>query len=239
MSIVLKIENTSVGYSNPLIKNINLSLETGNLYCIAGVNGSGKSTLLKSILQDVPIINGSVKLFGSPIQAMSAKELSKNISIVYTSRIPTNLIVNELLELGRQPYTGFLGKLKSNDIQKINKVIKQTNIDQLLCKKVDKLSDGQYQKVMLARALVQDTPLLLLDEPTSYLDPSNKVQLLKLLKSIVKKHNKAILFSSHDIELGKQFADVFLVVHNSKIEQLETGTPELDSLLHECFYTNI
>lgn len=147
-------------------------------------------------------------------------ELAQQLSIVLTEKLPpSNLTVFELVALGRQPYTNWIGKLTSEDISKINEALELTQIGFLSHKKHFEISDGQLQKVLVARALAQDTPLIILDEPTTHLDLLHKVSLLKLLKKLALETNKAILFSTHDLDLALQLSDEMIVMNSQKAIQ--------------------
>jgi iron complex transport system ATP-binding protein len=154
------------------------------------------------------------------IESYDNHTLAQNLSLVLTEKLPpSNLTVYELVALGRQPYTNWIGKLSTTDIQKINEAIQLTNIAHLSDKKHFEISDGQLQKVLVARALAQDTPLIILDEPTTHLDLLHKVSLFKLLKKLTKETGKCILFSTHDIDLAIQLSDEMVVMTSGKIFQ--------------------
>ena len=223
--IILNCKNISIGYSskketNVIAQNINLSFEKGKLISLIGVNGIGKSTLLRTLTGIQKPISGKVFLRTKNIQEYSNLELAQSLSLVLTEKLPpSNLNVFELIALGRQPYTNWIGKLSDNDLHQINKAIEITNIEHLRNKKHFEISDGQLQIVLIARALAQDTPLIILDEPTTHLDLLHKVSLLKLLKKLAQETNKCILFSTHDIDLAIQLSDEMIVMLPEKIIQ--------------------
>ncbi len=180
---------------------------------IVGVNGIGKSTLIKTVSGFLPKIDGSITIEGKEIETMGALETAREISVVLTEPIASkNMSVKELLALGRQPYTNWLGKLTANDFRIIDNSCALLELELLLDKKCYELSDGQLQRVMIARALVQDTRIIILDEPTTHLDLYHKVHILKLLKQIAHDTGKSILFTSHEIELAIQLCDKMLVL---------------------------
>jgi len=210
---VLKIDKLTIGYASKknqtiVANNINIKLEKGKLVCLLGKNGIGKSTLLRTISKVQPKLNGSIYLNENILEQISSLELSKKISLVLTERIPeSNLTVYELIALGRQPYTNWIGKQTNEDEKHIKSAIEQVNILSLSNKKCDELSDGQLQKVMIARALAQNTEIIILDEPTAHLDIHHKIEVFNLLQTLVKKLHKTIIISTHEVQLAIQLAD--------------------------------
>lgn len=185
----------------------------GELAAIVGVNGIGKSTLLRTLGRVQPKLGGEIYLDDKNLTAYHPLELASKISVVLTEPIASkNLTVLELISLGRQPYTNWIGTLTNLDKEKINEAIKLVQIEDLQDKKCYELSDGQIQKVMIARALAQDTSIMLLDEPTSHLDLYHKVHILKLLRQIAHETQKTILFTTHEIEIAIQLCDKMLIM---------------------------
>ena len=215
---ILKTENLNIGYTSKkgkidIASNINIELEAGKLITLIGGNGIGKSTLLKTITSIIPALSGEVYLSDKKIATYTPESLAQYLSIVTTEKLPTsNLTVSELIALGRHPYTNWIGNLTENDLNHIQNAINITNISHLQYKKYSEISDGQLQKVMIARALAQDTPLIILDEPTTHLDLFHKVAVFKLLKKLANENNKCILFSTHDIDLAIQLSDEMIVM---------------------------
>lgn len=215
---VLHTKNLNIGYTSKkgkieIASNINIELEAGKLITLIGGNGIGKSTLLKTITSIIPALEGQVFLSDKKIAEYSPETLAQNLSIVTTEKLPaSNLTVSELIALGRHPYTNWMGNLTETDLNHIEEAIKITNISHLQYKKYSEISDGQLQKVMIARALAQDTPLIILDEPTTHLDLFHKVAVFKLLKKLANENNKCILFSTHDIDLAIQLSDEMIVM---------------------------
>ena len=223
--IILQASKISIGYTSKKVKNIiasniDLSLEKGKLIALIGANGIGKSTLLRTITGIQKPISGTVVLNGKNIHELDALTLAQNLSVVLTEKLPTsNLTVWELIALGRQPYTNWIGKLTDNDIEKINEAIQLTQIGHLTSRKHYEISDGQLQIVLIARALAQDTPLIILDEPTTHLDLLHKVTLLKLLKKLTQETGKSILFSTHDIDMAIQLSDEMIIMTPENVVQ--------------------
>jgi len=192
-------------------------LVQGELAAIVGVNGIGKSTLLRTLGNVQPKLSGSITLNKVPLEQHSTAELAAGISVVLTEPIASkNLTVQELISLGRQPYTNWLGTLTAEDRDKISLAMDMVQISELKAKKCYELSDGQMQRVMIARAIAQDTQLILLDEPTTHLDLYHKVQILKLLKSIAHTTKKTILFTTHEIEIAIQLCDKMLILEKNR-----------------------
>jgi len=216
--IILKTENLTIGYSakkaeTVVASNINIELHKGELIGLVGANGIGKSTLLRTLTNVQSSLNGEIFINSKSLSQFNNIELAKTLSLVLTEQIASkNLSVFELVALGRQPYTNWVGNLSKNDISIVNQSIQQTNIEDLKHNKCFELSDGQLQKVMIARALAQDTDLIILDEPTTHLDMYHKAYILKLLQKLVKDTNKTILFSSHEIDLAIQLCDKLIVM---------------------------
>ena len=197
-----------------------MNLKKGELIALIGANGIGKSTLLRTLIGIQPPLSGNVILNGKNINEYDSISFAQNLSIVLTEKLPpSNLTVFEIIALGRQPYTNWLGNLSDNDISKINEAMELTQITSLAEKKHYEISDGQLQKVLVARALAQDTPLIILDEPTTHLDLLHKVSLFKLLKKLAKETNKCILFSTHDIDMAIQISDEMIIMTDENVVQ--------------------
>jgi iron complex transport system ATP-binding protein len=224
---VLHTTNLTIGYASKsntttIAKNLNINLPSGKLIGLIGANGIGKSTLLKTITGILKPIEGNVYINGKPIEDFKPEVLAKELSIVLTEHLPpSNLTVYEIVALGRQPYTNWLGTLSNEDKLKIEEAISLTDISLFQNKKHYEISDGQLQKTLIARALAQDTDLIILDEPTTHLDLVHKVTLLKLLQKLSHKTGKTILYSTHDIDLAIQLCDEMIVITESEVYQNE------------------
>ena len=183
MGIVLRTEKLSIGYKNPIIQNINLSLKSGNLVVLVGRNGSGKTTFFKTINRNIDSLDGNIFLNDKDLASLDNKELSKMFSLVLTEKPSlSGLTVETIVAMGRHPYTSFFGSLTEDDKYRIQKSIEELGIEHLKDKMINEISDGEFQKTMLARALCQDTPVILMDEPASYLDYPSKLDLLQILE---------------------------------------------------------
>lgn len=214
----LKATNLAVGYTSKnevktIASGIDFELHKGELIGIVGANGIGKSTLLKSICGIIHPIAGQIQINHTSIANYSPLALSKELSIVLTGNIPpSNLSVTEIIALGRQPYTSWIGTLTKEDKDKVSEVLRILKLEKLQDAKSHELSDGQLQKVLIGRALAQDTSIIVLDEPTTHLDIYHKAYILKLLKEIAHTTQKTILFSTHEIELAIQLCDKMMVL---------------------------
>jgi len=219
------VKDLSVGYKNIVITtNINFELTKGELMAIVGVNGIGKSTLLRTLGRMQPKLSGAILVHGKKLNKLKSLELASKMSIVLTEPVASkNMSVLELVSLGRQPYTNWIGALSSTDKQKIKEAINLLKLKDLKHHKCYTLSDGQLQRVLLARAVAQDTDILILDEPTTHLDLHHKVQTIKLLQHIANHTKKTILFTSHEIEMTLQLCDKILVLDG---KNNSFGTPK-------------
>lgn len=206
----ITLEQLSVGYKgfSPVVAGINVEIKSGELTCLIGPNGIGKSTLLKTLTGFLPKLGGRLLLDGRDIDLLSQRERAKYISIVLTYKTDVqNLSVAEMVGMGRMPYTGFWGKLNADDREIVAEAINMVGINHLKDRMVQTLSDGERQKVMIAKALAQQTPIIFLDEPTSFLDFPSKVEMLQLLHRLAKETDKVVFLSTHDLELALRIAD--------------------------------
>lgn len=222
---ILVTSDLSVGYKTKkaitvIAEHLQLELPLGQLITLIGSNGIGKSTLLRTITGIQKPLKGEVFLNRKNIGTYEPLELARHLSVVLTEKLPpSNLTVFELVALGRQPYTNWLGTLSDSDTAKVKNALEQTQITHLADKRHYEISDGQLQKVLVARALAQDTPLIILDEPTTHLDLLHKVTLFQLLKKLAHETGKCILFSSHDIDLAIQLSDKMIVMLPGEVIQ--------------------
>jgi len=226
----VEIRNLSIGYktkngSKLLIENLSVDISGGELTCLLGANGVGKSTLLRTLSGFLPKLSGEIHIFGKAIENYSDKELARTIGVVLTERPNVgDLSVTELIGLGRSPYTGFWGRLNSVDETVVKEVISLIKIEELAGRQVLTLSDGEWQKMMIAKTLAQETPLIYLDEPTAFLDFPSKVEIMRLLLDLAHNAGKTIFLSTHDLELALQIADTLWLM--DKNNGMTTGTPD-------------
>ena len=218
----VRIEDLTTGYlerGTPLVVTDHLSeaLENGELTCLLGPNGSGKSTLLKTLSAFLPPLEGKIFICGRELVDYKDNELAKLIGVVLTERLSmTEMTVWELIAKGRSPYTGFLGSLSAKDKEIVEEAILLVGIESLKNRKVATLSDGERQKVMIAKTLAQQTPVIFLDEPTAFLDYPGKVEIMLLLKDLARQHGKTIFISTHDLEIALQIADKAWLIDKQK-----------------------
>lgn len=221
---LLEAKELSIGYQKPLYNNIHFQLFSGEMIGVLGANGRGKTTLLKTLMGGLAPLKGEITVNGSLLHQLSRMELAQNMSVVLTEMLPeTHLTVKEIIELGRYPYTDWSGKLRTEDHNKVKELIAFTQLSSLEHQRVTELSDGQKQNVMIARALAQDTPLVLLDEPTAHLDIPNKIKLFKRLRAWCNETQKCFLYATHDIDLALQMSDRLMVLTSNHIV---INTPE-------------
>lgn len=202
----LKLEKVTIGYrgDEALCSDINVSANSGEAVALIGSNGTGKSTLLRSIAALAKIREGVITLDGKLISAMPSHCRATTLAMVTTESInAAYTTVRQIIELGRVPYSGWAGKLSPEDIEVVDRAMESTKSTEFAKRTIDTLSDGQRQRVMLARAIAQTTPLLLLDEPTAFLDPENREMIISLIEELATKTNKIIIYSTHEVELAR------------------------------------
>lgn len=224
--MVISLSQLSVGYSlsHPVISDINLELRSGQLACLIGENGIGKSTLLKTLTGFLPKLKGSLLLGDRDIESFSQRELARQVSIVLTQKPDVqNLTIEEIIGLGRSPYTGFFGRLRTEDRKIVDDAIVTMGIEKLRGRMIQTLSDGERQKVMIAKALAQETPIILLDEPTAFLDFPSKAETFQSLQRMAHERDKLILLSTHDLELAVRFADSLLEVKKGCLQTVSAS----------------
>lgn len=215
MNTVIKAQNISIGYlkskhrdKDILYNNLSFELYKGELVCLLGANGAGKSTLLRTISASQPALDGTIYFDGKSISSFSEKELSQQLGLVLTDKTSTGgLLVRELIELGRYPYTGFFGQLTTNDRDIVQRAMEDVGISHKANSYMAELSDGERQKVMIAKALAQECPIVLLDEPTAFLDIESRIEIMNLLHDLAMYQSKTILLSTHDIDMALLLAD--------------------------------
>lgn len=208
----------AIGYNRPLVEHINLTLHKGSATCLVGVNGAGKSTLLRTLAGLQKPLSGRVEVDGDDVGSMSAAQLSRVVSVVLTDRIADTLItIKELVSMGRMPYTGFMGRLSDEDQTIVDQSIAQLNLQNIAECRLHEISDGQRQRALIARAIAQQTPIVILDEPTAFLDFRSRAEVMQMLKNLARNDGKSILLSTHELDLAARFADYVWILDNEKI----------------------
>lgn len=228
----MHIEHLSIGYgTRTLLSDVTLTLEGGQLVALLGRNGTGKSTLLRALAGLEPCRTGEVWLDGRPLSTLDAGERSRRVSLVTTEKVAVpHLRVHELVAMGRAPYTNWVGRLSATDEAAIARALELTGMSAYASRPTDSLSDGESQRVMIARALAQDTPLVLLDEPTSFLDLPNRYDLCLLLKRLATESGKLIVFSTHELDIALSVCHTVMLIDNPHVHCLPT--PEMVSAGH-------
>lgn len=215
---ILKTSSLSIGYDKKtVVSDINVTLNEGDIIALVGPNGAGKSTLFKTFSTHIKPVGGKIELFGKDLMSYTPKERAKMLGIVLTER-PDDMFlkVSDVVAAGRYPYTGMFGKLNENDEKEIKVSLELVGVNNLTDRVFNTLSDGEKQKVMIAKAIAQNTPVIMLDEPTAFLDYPSKIELFSLLKKLAKEQKKAILFSSHDLELLLRYTDNLWIIAKNK-----------------------
>lgn len=218
-NILLSAQSLSIGYgSRSIVSDLELVLEAGKVVSLLGANGAGKSTLLKTLTGELPPISGKITVLGKDLLHISRRRLAQSIAIVTTDRVYAGgLTVRETVGLGRQPYTGFMGHLSSEDIEIITQSMRETGIIHKADAPLSTLSDGERQKVMIARAIAQRTPVIILDEPFSFIDPAARIEIFSLLRELSEQYGTGILLSSHDVFQSLRMSDeIWLITSDSR-----------------------
>lgn len=242
--ILLRAENLRIGYllgkkEIKVCDGMNFELKRGELVALLGPNGAGKSTLLRTLSSSLQPLSGNVYYSGRLLKNISQRDLSRKISVVLTDHTQAGgLTVSELVSLGRQPYTGFFGRLKARDLRLVDEAINSVGLSFKSNSYMAELSDGERQKAMIAKALVQETDVLLLDEPAAFLDVASKLELMALLRQIAVERNCAVLFSSHDVEQALTLSDKLWLMSRDGLLCGGTEDMVLQGHLSDLFRSN-
>ena len=235
-NVALAIGDATIGYRDgksdvPVVTAINATLRAGEVVALIGMNGAGKSTLLRTLSAFQPLLSGKIELVKGDIARLSSAELAKCVSVVLTENSFATLTVSELVSLGRTPYTGFLGRLTSEDKAAVAAAMERMGVTHLAGRVVTTLSDGERQKCLIAKAIAQQTPLMLLDEPTAFLDFRSKVQLFRTLRALAVDDGKAIVVSTHDIEMALRFATKLWLICDGRLYEGSAQQLAADGML--------
>lgn len=222
---MIEIRNITLAFgTNRLITDATARFECGNMVALLGRNGTGKSTLLRAMAGLGRVESGNVVVAGRDLAALSSTERAKHIAFVNTERVDVDaLTVRELVGIGRSPYTNWIGSLSAEDCKIVEHAMEVTGVMKFADRKVNTLSDGEAQRAMIARALAQDTPIILLDEPTSFLDLPNRYELCRLLSDLAHRENKCVVFSTHELDIALSLADSIALVDTPQLVHLPTS----------------
>ncbi|MGX9755450.1 ABC transporter ATP-binding protein [Clostridioides difficile] len=223
---MLRTNNLSVGYDKKVVvSDINIEVKNGEILCLLGSNGAGKTTILRSLSKLITPIKGEIYLNDEDISHISRKTLSKKMALVLTNRLLGDLMtVQDVVNMGRYPYTGFFGNLSKKDLMMVDDSLESVNALHLKKRYFDELSDGEKQKVLVARALVQEPEIIILDEPTTHLDIKHRLELMNILKKLSKEKSISVILSLHEIDIALKSCDKVVLVKNNKI--IAYGQPE-------------
>ena len=221
-----KTQNLSVGYNRkPILENISLGVYKGQILTLIGPNGSGKSTILKNLIREMNPLGGVVVLEGKDINNYSSKDFAKQMSVVLTEKVKTELLTcRDVVAMGRYPYTGKFGVLSKEDWKLVDEAMELVHIHELADRDFSKTSDGQKQRVMLARAICQQPDIIILDEPTSFLDIRYKLEFLSIIQNMSRERNLSVIMSLHELDLAGRISDKIACVRGDKVDRF--GTPE-------------
>lgn len=221
---MIQINELTIGYGQRiLLDKVSVQVSSGQLVALLGRNGTGKSTLLRAMMGLEKPQKGEIKLQNKNIASLKPEKLAQNISFVTTDKIRiSNLRCEDVVALGRAPYTNWIGQLQTEDKERIEEAMRLVGMSGYADKTMDKMSDGECQRIMIARALAQDTPVILLDEPTAFLDLPNRYELCLLLKKLAQQEGKCIIFSTHDLDIALSLCDFIMLIDNPQLYGLST-----------------
>ena len=221
---MIELHDITLGYgSRTLIEGVETRFERGSMIALLGRNGTGKSTLLRAIAKLQEVMQGEITIEGKPLAELSQSELARLVSFVTTERIDVEaLTAYDLVAIGRSPYTGWMGRLTDKDHKAIKRAMVIAGVQHMAERRVSTMSDGECQRVMIARALAQDTPIILLDEPTAFLDLPNRYELCTLLGRLAHEEKKCVIFSTHELDIALSLADSIALVDSPRLVHLPT-----------------
>ncbi len=239
MESYIKTANMQAGYQKKvIIKDVNINIEKGQIITVIGPNGAGKSTILKSMARQLQLIGGSIYLDGKDIYNITASDLSKKMAIVFTERLKGDMMTcMDVVATGRYPYTGRFGTLSEEDNKIVNEAMELVNVSNLKDYDFDKISDGQRQRVMLARAICQEPEVIIMDEPTSFLDIKHKIEFMSLLQELRNKKELTVIMSVHELELAQRVSDKIVCLNGDTVDRI--GTPNeifVDGYIKNLFH---
>ena len=237
---MIELRNISLGFgSRRLMQGASARFECGKITALLGRNGTGKSTLLRTMAALQRPLEGEVLVGGDDVAMLGAEQLSRRLSFVNTERVDVEALrVYDIVSIGRSPYTDWMGRLSREDDDVVCRSIALAGVEHLTNRLVDTLSDGECQRVMIARALAQDTPVILLDEPTSFLDLPNRYELCRLLAELAHKQNKCVIFSTHELDIALSLSDSIALVDTPELVHLPTEQMIKSGSIERLFNSN-
>jgi len=217
---ILKTENLTVGYDMPVVKDINVSVKAGEIAVLIGPNGVGKTTFIKTVCGIIPTIDGKIFIEDKPLSHIKLNDRAKMIASVLTEKTFAEYTCEEMVAMGRYPYTNGIGSLNSDDVTVVESAMEMTGTIDIRNRNFLKISDGQKQRVLLARAICQEPKLLVLDEPTSFLDVKYKMEFLRLLKKLSSEMGFAVVMSLHELDMARQIADTVICMKDDHVDKV-------------------
>ena len=238
---MIRFENLTLGYGDrTLIESLTGNIPRGQLTALVGRNGTGKSTLLRAIATLGEKTNGEILIDETPIEQLSPMQMARLISLVTTDKVRiTNLRCRDVVALGRAPYTNWIGRMQEQDNQIVEQALSSVGMSDYADKTMDRMSDGECQRIMIARALAQQTPIILLDEPTAFLDMPNRYELCSLLRRLAHQEQKCILFSTHELDIALSLCDSIALISPPKLHILPTEEMIRSGYIERLFTTGI
>lgn len=238
---MIRFDNIRLGYGNrTLIENLSATVERGALTALVGRNGTGKSTLLRAIAQLGEVLSGEILLDGRPLQTLAPSEMASMVAFVTTDKVRiANLRCRDVVALGRAPYTNWIGRMQEQDKTIVEQALESVGMSDYADKTMDRMSDGECQRIMIARALAQQTPIILLDEPTAFLDMPNRYELCTLLRRLAHEEQKCILFSTHELDIALSLCDAIALIAPPELHILPTDDMVRSGHIERLFTTGI
>lgn len=238
---MIRFDNIRLGYGNrTLIENLSATVERGALTALVGRNGTGKSTLLRAIAQLGEVLSGEILLDGRPLQTLAPSEMASMVAFVTTDKVRiANLRCRDVVALGRAPYTNWIGRMQEQDKAIVEQALASVGMSDYADKTMDRMSDGECQRIMIARALAQQTPIILLDEPTAFLDMPNRYELCTLLRRLAHEEQKCILFSTHELDIALSLCDAIALIAPPELHILPTDDMVRSGHIERLFTTGI
>ena len=234
---MIRLENISLGYgTRTLLGDVSVHFAKGQLTALVGRNGAGKSTLLRALAGLEPLQSGAITIGGSSIADLDGTEAARRVAFVATDKVRiANLPCEDLVALGRAPYTNWIGRLQAVDREIVVDALAKVGMSEFARKTMDRMSDGECQRVMIARALAQQTPVILLDEPTAFLDMPNRYELCRLLQRLAHDEQKTIIFSTHELDIATKMCDSIALIDTPKLLHLPAAEMVASGAIERLF----